>query len=146
MPSLSQRNKQPPFSREAFRAVPPGGFVPVDPHTLAHPKYDNVWALGDVADLPTAKTGAAVRKQAPVLIANLIARSEGQALPRTYDGYTSCPLVVGHHRVVLAEFRYDAEVMETFPFDQSQPRFSSWVLKRHLLPPLYWYGMLRGIA
>lgn len=121
-----------------------GGFVDVDIHTLQHKRFPNIWSLGDAADLPTAKTGAAVRKQAPLLVENLKLVSQGQAPKPDYDGYTSCPLVVGHDRVVLAEFGYDGKVMETFPFDQGKPRYSAWLLKRHLLPQIYWHGMLRG--
>lgn len=122
----------------------PSGFVEVDRHTLRHVRFDNVWSLGDSANLPTAKTGAAVRKQAPILVENLAAAIKGEPLPASYNGYTSCPLVVAHDRVILAEFGYDGEVMETFPIDQSKPRLSSWLLKRHLLPEIYWHGMLRG--
>ncbi|MEI5525485.1 FAD/NAD(P)-binding oxidoreductase [Streptomyces brasiliscabiei] len=46
-------------------AASPQGFVAVDQHTLRHPSHGNVFTLGDVANLPTSKTGAAVRKQAP---------------------------------------------------------------------------------
>jgi sulfide:quinone oxidoreductase len=47
------------------------GWIDVDKHTLQHSEYDNVFALGDVSSLPTSKTAAAVRKQAPVLVRNL---------------------------------------------------------------------------
>lgn len=36
---------------------------------------------------------------------------------KKYDGYTSCPLLIGDEKVVLAEFKYGAEVDETFPVD-----------------------------
>ena len=98
------------------------------------------------AILISAKTGAGVRKQVPVMVANLLAHLEGEPLPKRYDGYTSCPLVVGHNRVVLAEFGYDGAILESFPIDQSKPRWSMWLLKRYLLPQLYWHGMLKGRA
>ncbi|MFI6402271.1 FAD/NAD(P)-binding oxidoreductase [Streptomyces sp. NPDC050548] len=47
----------------------PRGFIAADKHTLRHPRHPEVFALGDVANRPTSKTGAAVRKQAPVLLA-----------------------------------------------------------------------------
>ncbi|MEZ4464212.1 MAG: hypothetical protein R3F43_06765 [bacterium] len=49
-------------------------------------------------------------------------------------------------RVILAEFGYDDVILETFPFRQDKPRYTMWLLKRHLLPTLYWKGMLRGRA
>ena len=122
------------------------GFVEVDLGTLQSPRFGEVFSLGDAAALPIARTGAAVRKQAPVLVANLLAFLAGQPLAKKYNGYTSCPLVVGHKRVILAEFGYQDQVMETFPFSQAKPRYSMWLLKRHVLPKLYWHGMLRGRA
>ena len=123
-----------------------GGFVEVDQHTTQHVRYPNVFSLGDASSLPTAKTGAAVRKQAPVLTANLLDFLNGKPLEARYDGYTSCPLVMGRGSVMLAEFKYGGEVDETFPFDQAKPRWSMWLLKRYILPRLYWWGMLKGRA
>ena len=40
--------------------VDAAGFVDVDGETMQHVKYKNVFALGDCANLPTAKTGAAI--------------------------------------------------------------------------------------
>ena len=47
------------FVRESPLAAATG-FVDVDQWTLRHNKYPNVFALGDVANLPTAKTAAAI--------------------------------------------------------------------------------------
>jgi sulfide:quinone oxidoreductase len=122
------------------------GWVQVDKHNLQHVRQPNVWSLGDCSSLPTSKTGAAIRKQAPTLAANLLAVLAGQAPSAKYDGYTSCPLVTGYGKLVLAEFDYDKNPQETFPFDQSKERWSMYQLKRHLLPHLYWSGMLKGRA
>jgi sulfide:quinone oxidoreductase len=120
------------------------GWVEVDKHTLQHVRFPNVFALGDASSLPTSRTGAAVRKQAPVLVANLLASRAGGALAARYDGYASCPLVTGYGKLVLAEFDYDGNPAESFPFDQSQERYSMYALKVYGLPELYWNGMLRG--
>ena len=39
-----------------------------------------------------------------------------------YDGYTSCPLVTGYDKCILAEFDFTASPLETFPFDQGKVR------------------------
>lgn len=122
------------------------GWVDVDPHTLEHRKYSNVFGLGDASNLPTAKTGAAVRKQAPVLVGNLLAVREGRPMMESYDGYSSCPLITGYGRLILAEFDYDGQPRETFPFDQRKERYTLYLLKRYVLPFLYWHGMLKGRA
>lgn len=122
------------------------GWVEVHKHTLQHSRFANIFALGDASNLPTSKTGAAIRKQAPVLVENLLAAAAGQPLTGHYDGYTSCPLVTGYNSLILAEFDYDKVPQESFPFDQSKERLSMFLLKRHALPALYWHGMLRGRA
>ena len=96
--------------------------------------------------MPTSKTGAAIRKQAPVLVKNLLAQMRRESLPARYNGYTSCPIVTGYGRLVLAEFDYDGKPAETFPFNQAKERRSMYLLKRHLLPQMYWHGMLKGLA
>lgn len=122
------------------------GWVEVDKHTLQHPRFRNVFTLGDCAGLPTSKTGAAIRKQAPVVVANLRSALAGEPLAAKYNGYTSCPIVTGYGKLILAEFDYDGNPQETFPFDQAQERWSMYLLKAYALPTLYWNAMLRGWA
>lgn len=123
-----------------------GGWVTVDSKTLQHTQFKNIWALGDVANLPTAKTGAGVRKQAPVVVGNMLASMAGNELKWTYDGYSSCPLVTGYGKLIMAEFDYDKQPVESFPFDQGKERYSMYVVKKHLLPLMYWKFMLKGKA
>ena len=120
------------------------GWVDVNKHTLQHIKYSNIFSLGDASSLPTSKTGAAIRKQAPVLVANLLALMDGKKLASSYNGYTSCPVVTGYGKLVLCEFDYDNKPVETFPFDQSKERWSMYQLKRKVLPWLYWHKILQG--
>lgn len=138
----------PPMGPPAFIAASPladkEGWIDVDPATLRHPRFTNVFALGDCSNLPTSKTGAAIRKQAPVLVKNLLASIDGRELSAQYGGYTSCPLITGIGKLVLAEFDYNKQPDESFPVDQSQERWSMWALKRYLLPLFYWHGMLKG--
>jgi sulfide:quinone oxidoreductase len=123
----------------------PFGYVEVDPYTLQHPRYPNVFALGDVANAPTSKTGAAVRKQAPVVVANLLAEMQGTGATRRYDGYTSCPLVTARDKMLLAEFDYDLKPAPSFPLiNTGKERRDMWLFKRYGLPPMYWHGMLTG--
>lgn len=122
------------------------GWVDVDKHTLRHQKYSNIYSLGDSSGLPTSKTGAAIRKQAPVLVENLLSAMQGKSLTANYNGYTSCPLVTGYGKLVLAEFDYDGKPQETFPIDQSKERWSMYILKRYILPWLYWSKILTGKA
>ncbi len=58
------------------------GWVDVDQYTLQHKTWKNIYALGDSAGLPTAKTGAAIRKQVPVVVNNLLAQMAEEELPK----------------------------------------------------------------
>ena len=123
------------------------GFVAVDPATLAHPRWPEIFALGDVAGTSNAKTAAAARKQAPVVAINILATLDGKAARAAYDGYGSCPLTVERGKIVLAEFGYGGKLLPSFPnwlLDGREPSRLAWFLKDRLLPPIYWRGMLKG--
>ena len=122
------------------------GWIDVDKNTLQHVRYANIFALGDAAGLPISKTGAAIRKQAPVVVQNVLCAMEKTAHTGSYTGYTSCPLVTGYGKLVLAEFDYNNEPMETFPFDQSKERWSMYQLKKQVLPRMYWNSILKGTS
>lgn len=122
------------------------GWVEVNKHHLYHPKFSNVFSLGDSAGSPNAKTGAAVRKQAPVVVSNLLAARRGASGHESYNGYGSCPLITGYGKLILAEFDYDGKPDESFPIDQSKERWSMYQMKKHFLPWMYWNRMLQGRA
>ena len=138
----------PPQSAPAFlkaSALSNGaGWVDVDPATLLHTRFGNVFGLGDAAGTSNAKTAAAVRLQAPVVVRNLLATLDGKTLDAVYDGYGSCPLTTAYGKVVLAEFTYGGQVTPSFPLDPRVPRTSAWLLKTKFLPFLYWNLMLKG--
>ncbi|MDM4784660.1 FAD/NAD(P)-binding oxidoreductase [Micromonospora sp. b486] len=84
-----------------------------DQYSLQSTRWPDVFALGDVANLPTSKTGAAIRKQAPMVVANSSPRARSEPLPARYDGYTSCPRSPPH-RMLLAEFDYQLKPTPSF--------------------------------
>ena len=124
------------------------GFVDVDPATLRHARFPNVWSAGDASSLPTSKTAAAVTGQAPVLVDNLVGALEGRASEPGYDGYTSCPLLTEYGKVLLAEFKYGPEPKETFGrllgVDQATPRRAFYHLKKDFFPWVYKTSMVKG--
>ncbi|OLL27609.1 NAD(FAD)-dependent dehydrogenase [Burkholderia sp. SRS-W-2-2016] len=123
------------------------GWIDVDPGTLRHRTYSNIFALGDAANTTNAKTAAAARKQAPVVAHNLLVALGKAENHAEYNGYGSCPLTVERGRIVLAEFLYSGKVSPTFPkwlIDGQRPSRLAWLLKERILPPLYWNAMLKG--
>lgn len=125
------------------------GWLDVHIGTLQQSKYPNIFGLGDAAGLPTSKTGAAIRKQAPVVAANVFSMVKNNVLDKAvYDGYSSCPLVTGYGKMVLAEFKYD-NIRDSDPIlskivDTTQESWLMWILKKYGLPYLYWNKMMKG--
>ncbi|OJT06066.1 Sulfide:quinone oxidoreductase, mitochondrial [Trametes pubescens] len=126
------------------------GWVSVDKATLRHTSADlgNVWAIGDCSSLPTSKTAAAITAQAPVLTENLFSVVDtGRVAGAEYDGYTSCPLLTGYGKLMLAEFKYGLEPQESFSNvfgDQAIPRSAFYYLKKDFFPYVYWNYMVKG--
>ncbi|WP_110182908.1 NAD(P)/FAD-dependent oxidoreductase [Nocardioides solisilvae] len=122
----------------------PAGRVEVDPSTLRHPRYPQVWALGDAADLGIRPSGGALRKQVAVLAPNIRAVSRGGALER-YDGYTVMPVTTGRRRLMFVEVDRAGRREPTVRFpDLVRPRRTSWWVDRHALPQTYFRRILRG--
>lgn len=124
--------------------VDAAGWVEVDANTLQHVRYSNVFSLGDVCSTPNSKTAAAVRKQAPVVVRNILNLMAGRKLEPGYDGYASCPLTTAIGKVIMAEFIYGGKVTPSLPFDPSKESRLNWWIKVTALPLMYWHYMLRG--
>lgn len=120
------------------------GFVDLDQGTMRHTRYGNVFGLGDSGSTPNSKTAAAVRKQSPVVVKNLLQVMDGGSPNDTYDGYASCPLTTAYGKVLMAEFCYGGKVTPTFPLDPRKERWSYWWIKATGLPFFYWHYMLKG--
>ena len=130
----------------AFEEGDQKGWMAVDKFTLQHLKFNNIFGIGDVTGVPNSKTGAAIRKQYPVVVENLLSVMKGQAPTAQYDGYASCPLVTEVGKAILAEFGYDGKLLPSFPMDPAVPRKSMWFLKKTVLPKMYWHGMMKGLV
>jgi sulfide:quinone oxidoreductase len=136
--------RAPAFVRDSALADA-AGWIEVSPETLRHPRYGNVFALGDACAAPNAKTAAAARKQAPVVALNVLAVLDGKGPRALYDGYGSCPLTVERGKILLAEFGYGGKLLPTFPFiNGTKPSRLAWLLKEKMLPTIYWELMLKG--
>lgn len=147
---LAPPQTAPKFVKESV-LVNEAGWLDVDINSLQHKKYPNIFGIGDVAALPTAKTGAAIRKQAPVVVDNILKLIKGKTADnKSYQGYSSCPLVTGYGKMVLAEFNYkneftpDPKLKMMLIGDSSKEHWRLWLLKKYMLPYLYWHKMMKG--
>ncbi len=132
---------------EAIKSSPlanAAGYVDIHQHSMQHTGYSNVFALGDAGSTPNSKTAAAVRKQVPVVVKNLMTLINGGVLDQEYDGYGSCPLTTAYGKVIMAEFTYGGKVTPTFPLDPRKERWLNWWIKVTGLPFFYWHYMLKG--
>lgn len=120
------------------------GYVEINPKTMQHTRFPNIFALGDCSNAPCSKTGAAIRKQSPVVVQNVLSFVRKEPLTAEYTGYSACPIPTQYGKLMLAEFDYTNKPTMTFPFDQTKPKRSMWILKKNVLPWLYWNKILKG--
>lgn len=134
----------PPAAVKTSPLANQAGWVEVNQNTMQHARFPNVFSLGDVCSAPNSKTAAAVRKQAPVVVRNLLSAMAGRPLDAGYDGYASCPLTTALGKVIMAEFIYGGKVTPTLPLDPAKERWVNWWIKKTGLPLFYWNYMLKG--
>lgn len=123
-------------------------WLDVDPLTLQHRKYINIFGAGDVAGLPTIKTATGARVQAEIVAENicfLFKKGTQLPLPRKYNGYTCCPLITGIGQVIHPEVGYEGKLLSSLPFNPFVPRKSLWYYNTNILPKLYWNFMVKGL-
>lgn len=120
------------------------GWLEVERDSLRHRRYPNVFGAGDVLGVPRGKTAASVKAQVPVVTENLVSVISGREPTRSYDGYTSCPLITRIGSAMLVEFDYEGRLTPTFPFiDPTREGWLPWMMKDRMLRPAY-YAMLHG--
>ena len=123
------------------------GWVECDMASMRHLRYDDIWALGDIAGVPKGKTAASVKWQVPVVEDGILAAIEGREPTETYNGYTSCPMITRVGRAMLVEFDYNNNLVPSFPgiIAPLEELWISWLMKEVALKPTY-NAMLRGLA
>lgn len=137
--------QSPPDAIKSSPLANAAGWVEVNQNSMQHVRHANIFSLGDVASTPNSKTAAAVRKQAPVVVRNILKLMHGAAVENGYDGYASCPLTTANGKAIMAEFIYGGKVTPTLPLlDPGRQRWLGWWIKKYFLPVLYWNYMLRG--
>jgi sulfide:quinone oxidoreductase len=121
-----------------------GGWMEVDPYTMRHPRYPNVFGAGDCVGTPIGKTAASVKAQVPVAVENMIQAIQERATTARYNGYTSCPLITARGRGILVEFDYELDMVPSFPFiSPYEEHWVPWVMKDRMLHAAY-NAMMRG--
>lgn len=137
----------PPFIADSgLSSADAGGFAEVDPETLRHARFPNVWALGDAAATANSKSGGALRKQTAVLAENIVAVRAGRAPTARYDGYGVCPFTVSRSTAVFAEFDAQRRLVPTLWRSSYRESRRNWIIDRYVFPHVYWHLILQGRA
>jgi sulfide:quinone oxidoreductase len=116
----------------------PSGWVMCDKNKLEHKKFDNIYAVGDAGNFPSAKAASAARKQAYVLSKRIKAHIAGGVPAEVYDGNAICPVLTSFGRAMFAEFDYDRSI------SQAKESASKWLLHVRYFRRLYWHFLLKG--
>ena len=102
-------------------------YVPVDKHTNRSVRYENIWALGDSANLPTSKAGSAAHFSVELFADNFVAHVHGRPMTRSFDGHANCFIESGDGKGLLIDFNYDTEPL---PGKYPVPRLGPFTLLR----------------
>lgn len=124
--------------------------VPVDKHTFLSKEYDNIFALGDAANLPTSKAGSVAHFAAETFIENFLLYIDGQEMLPTFDGHANCFIESGFGKGILIDFNYDVEPLPgKFPLPGIGPfsllqesEMNHW--GKMMFRWMYWNVLLKG--
>ncbi|GET20098.1 oxidoreductase [Prolixibacter denitrificans] len=125
-------------------------YVPTDKHTLRSEKYENIFVLGDAANLPTSKAGSVAHFAAEILFENLMSAIEGRPLMAKFDGHANCYIETGFGKGALIDFNYDTEPLPgTFPLPGIGPfgLLKNTKINHYgkvMFRWMYWHILLRG--
>jgi sulfide:quinone oxidoreductase len=83
--------------------------VEVDKHTFLSDDHDNIFALGDAANIPTSKAGSVAHFAVDVFVDNFLQHIVGRPMTGKFDGHANCFIESGNGKGLLIDFNYDVE-------------------------------------
>ncbi|MGC8595689.1 MAG: type III sulfide quinone reductase, selenoprotein subtype [Candidatus Kryptoniota bacterium] len=125
-------------------------YVPTDPKTLQSKSYENIFVIGDAADLPTSKAGLVAHFESEVLLENFLRVAEGRKPVPKFDGHANCFIESGFGKGILIDFNYEVEPLPgKFPLPGIGPfsllqetKMNHW--GKMTFRWLYWNVLLKG--
>ena len=97
-------------------------YVPVDKHTFLSGAHDNIFAIGDAADLPTSKAGSVAHFSVEIFVENFLEHVEGRPMSHSFDGHANCFIESGDGKAMLIDFNYDTEPLTgSYPLPYAGP-------------------------
>ncbi|EKD30915.1 MAG: hypothetical protein ACD_77C00449G0005 [uncultured bacterium] len=125
-------------------------FVPTDKFTLQAVGHNNIFVIGDAANLPTSKAGSVAHFASEVLEENLLCAMEGKPLDAKFDGHANCYIVTSYSKGTLIDFNYDTEPLPgVYPYPVIGPfglLKNNWInfLGKLFFKWMYWNLLLRA--
>lgn len=84
-------------------------FVPTKKDYLQSQKWENIWVLGDAANIPASKAGSVVHFQIEVAVENILQHIAGKEMTHKFDGHSLCYIESGYGKAVMIDFSYEQE-------------------------------------
>jgi sulfide:quinone oxidoreductase len=125
-------------------------YVKTNKHTLQSETFENIFVIGDAANLPTSKAGSVAHFAAEILMENILSAMEGRALTASFDGHANCYIETGYGKGALIDFNYDTEPLPgTFPLPGIGPfgLLKNTKMNHYgkiLFRWIYWHILLKG--
>jgi hypothetical protein len=108
------------------------GMIDVNPYTLQHSRFDNIFAFGDAIKGETTRTQHAAYAQCPVIKHNLLRFMEGQELNGIYDGYSYMPFYLSHSHASCFQHTWDYEAAPKNHWVPNYGLFAKWYFGRQM--------------
>jgi sulfide:quinone oxidoreductase len=83
--------------------------VPVDHGTFLSNDWDNIFAVGDAADLPTSKAGSVAHFAVELFTKNFLQHIRGEEMTHPFDGHANCFVESGDGKALLIDFNYETQ-------------------------------------
>ena len=125
-------------------------YVPTDKNTLQSQEYENIFVIGDAANLPTSKAGSVAHFSSEILLENMLSVIEGRSMHAKFDGHSNCYIETGYGKGALIDFNYDTEPLPgTFPLPGIGPfgLLKNTKMNHYgkiLFRWIYWHILLKG--
>lgn len=124
--------------------------VPVDHRTFSAEGHENVFAIGDAAELGTSKAGSVAHFASEVFTANFLRGIRGLPPLEEFDGHANCFIESGFGKAMLIDFNYTTEPLPgKFPLPGIGPftlleetEMNHW--GKLMFRWTYWNVLLRG--
>jgi len=125
-------------------------YIPTNKHTLQSDAFENIFVIGDAANIPTSKAGSVAHFAAEILTENILSAMEGRPLDAKFDGHANCYIETGQGKGALIDFNYETEPLPgTFPLPGIGPfgLLKNTKINHYgkvMFRWIYWHILLKG--